>query len=174
MVVEGLFFCIGSPLTADYRKLDTLLYTNERCPIYASMTSDTGNDTYAPNIMLSSSSDLAISDSSKISLDNFTKLQNSFNQNVEDKEAVTSSFKRIANQLCRIQAKEVLVQYNSYDEALDIQMVLKDGIVLSLSQFVGESEELVDFTIRNNKKVLVCGEMPTQELVNNIRELTNA
>ena len=173
MLVEGLLFCIGSPLTADYRRLDTLLYKNEHCPIYASMTSDTGKDTYAPNIMPSRSSDLAISESSKKSVDNFAKLQESFNQNIEDKEAIASNFKRIANQLCQIEVKEALVQYNSYDEALDIQILLKDGVVLSLSQFVGESEELVDFTISNNNKVLVCGEMPIQELVNKIKELTN-
>lgn len=176
MIIESLLFgvSVGSSLSADYRKIDALLYDNERCPIYASMTSDTGEEMYATNVMLSSNLESAISESSKSSVEMFSKLQKSFNENVVNKDVVQSSFKRVANQLCRIYADEVLVQYNAYDEALDIQMVLKDGNILSLFQFVNETEELVDFTIRNNKKMLVCGEMPIQELVNNISELTNA
>lgn len=104
-------------------------------------------------------------------MENYQKLLHSFNKYVAEKDEVGKAFKKLANQLCRISAKEILVQYNASDEALDIQMVLMDGVVLSVSQFVKDTEDVVDFTIRNHKKMLVCGEMSTLELLAKIKEL---
>lgn len=171
MIVESLLFCIGSPLTAESRNNGAYLYMNKQTPIYTSMPSASSEEVYAPNILLSNSLGASISDGSRISMKNYQKLWNSFNNNVVEKDEVGKAFKSLANQLCRISAKEVLVQYNSCDESLDIQMVLMDGVVLSVSQFVNETEDLVDFTIRNHSKMLVCGEMSTLDLLAKLKEL---
>lgn len=171
MIVESLLFCIGSPLTAESRNNGAYLYMNEQPPIYTGMPSASSEEVYAPNILLSNSLGASISDSSKASMENYQKLLHSFNKYVAEKDEVGKAFKKLANQLCRISAKEILVQYNASDEALDIQMVLMDGVVLSVSQFVKDTEDVVDFTIRNHKKMLVCGEMNTLELLAKIKEL---
>ena len=171
MIVESLLFCIGSPMTAESRNNGAYLYMNEQAPVYTSMPSASSEEIYTPNILLSNSLGASISESSKASMENYQKLLDSFNEYVAEKDEASKAFKNLANQLCRISAKEVLVQYNASDESLDIQMVLMDGVVLSVSQFVNETEDLVDFTIRNHSKMLVCGEMSTLKLIAKIKEL---
>lgn len=68
----------------------------------------------------------------------------------------------------------MLVQYSDYDDSLDFQMVLMDGLELSISQFLNESDDLVDFTISNNNKLLVCGEMPISDFVGKIIDLSKS
>ena len=44
-------------------------------------------------------------------------------------------------------------------------MVLTDGIEVSVSQFVNETDKMVDFTISHENRMLVCGEMTIDDFL---------
>lgn len=161
----GSLLCVGSPQTADFRNRASYLFANEKCPVYASMPSSTSEDVYVPNIILSNSIDAGIEPSAKQSSDNYNKYLRSFENNVKEKDVLSKPFKTLANRLCQIPTKEVLVQYNPVDEALDFQMVLTDGIEVPVSQFVNETDKMVDFTISHENRMLVCGEMTIDDFL---------
>lgn len=171
-MLESLLFSFGSPQTVEFRNNGSYLCANEMCQVYTSMPSGTGGEIYTPNIMPSNSMAAPITDCIKLLTDNYNKLLLSFQNNVAEQNDIYRQFKLLANKLCQIPSKEVLVQYNGYDESLDVQMVLMDGVELSVSQFVNETSELVDFTISNNNRLLVCGEMPVYELLEKINDMT--
>lgn len=171
--LTSCLICVGSPQSAEFLNSASYLYGNEMCPIYASMPSSTSEDIYAPNIMLSNSLGITISPNAKISSENYQKYLSSFEENVEKNEVLSRAFKAITNRLCQIPVREVLVQYNDADESLDFQMVLLDGVEVSVSQFVKETDKLVDFTISHDSRMLVCGEITIDDFMIRIGEVLN-
>lgn len=171
--LTSCLLCVGSPQSAEFQNSASYLYRNEMRPIYASMPSGTSEDVYAPNIMLSNSLGATISPNVKISSENYQKYLSSFESNVEEKEALLNSFKFLTNKLCQIPVREVLVQYNDADESLDFQMVLPDGVEISVSQFVKETDKFVDFTIIHDNRMLVCGEMTIDDFMVRMGEVLN-
>lgn len=73
-------------------------------------------------------------------------------------------FTEIANVLCKVPFNASLASYNEYDDSIDIKLYLPFDIHLSISHFLGDSDELVVFSIHRESRLLVSNEMLLDEL----------
>ncbi len=172
MLVESILCCcVGSQLATTDSQRGYFYAYPEKAYVTSSAPYRTAGSSCSLDIILSNNGGSAVLESSKRLNDNYSRLIDSFDKNVAEGETLRATFKRIANRLSVIPSKEVLVQYNHSDDALSIQEVLTDGVVLSMSLSASDADALVDFTIRNGQKLLVYGEMTIGELVHNVGEL---
>lgn len=82
-------------------------------------------------------------------------------------------FEKIAEVLCTLPIKESLVQYSSIDKMIDFLIVLNDGIKLSIGKFMDEedTEDLVEFSIYNKKRIILSGETDIENFVAKILKI---
>lgn len=72
------------------------------------------------------------------------------------------------NTISSISFKDLIVQYNTYEECIDISLFLDKYIEISIGRFIDEESDNVVFSIYNNNDLLVSDEMKTKDFVRKI------
>lgn len=81
-------------------------------------------------------------------------------------------FTIMANALCKLEFIDNASSYNNIDESIDTVLKLRNGLTLSISSFVGDSEDApMVFSLHRGQTLLVSDELPVNEIVRTINSV---
>lgn len=81
-------------------------------------------------------------------------------------------FAIMANALCKLEFRDNVSSYNKVDESIDTVLKLKNGLILSISSFVEDSEDApMVFSLHRGQTLLVSDELPVNEIVRTINSV---
>jgi hypothetical protein len=83
------------------------------------------------------------------------------------------SFSYLANILCKLTFTDNVSSYNINDECIDVVLKLSNGLTLSISSFIDESDDAPKvFSLHRDHSLLISDELPVNEIVNTINSVT--
>lgn len=81
-------------------------------------------------------------------------------------------FATMANALCKLEFNDNVSSYNKIDESIDTILKLKNGLTLSVSSFVDDTEDApMVFSLHRGQTLLVSDELPINEIVRTINSV---
>ncbi len=108
--------------------------------------------------------------------DVYKKLYDSFWANFDgimndNSERFFTVFQNMAHQLCKLQIKDVFVDVGIRKSLIDFNLLLEDGLFLSVARHLYEETDDVMFTIDRNERTLVIDVMPLKELMDKVLQI---